>query len=404
MKENELLEIKGYSSYLCDINKGKIFKKPHLIKNQFGTFGQSKVFELKGTKKDGYIFGSFKNDDGIKIFTSFHRMIMMAHLGYDIPDGFIVDHNNTRRDDNRIDNLRLSSYSDNTKNISNRYVIEKIYLEYSDEELKNENFIDLSVLGFPFNLENNIRFISNLGRIKFFDKRKKCWRIHSPYFTSSEQRYPLISFNIKGKRYSYKWHMLVFKSFINPNIDFLDQINVIEHKDNNKLNCRLSNLELITRKENTIRYFKNFKKDVFDCYNQGQTKKYTKEDFEEMFDLFYNKNYTVKQLIEKYNHVRIEDILKGKTYKRQLPNHLFLLTPKFKEQSKINFQKAISKFYNSKPDYIRDTNTGKTYNSYQSIVNEGLASYGGLEKYFNKMKRNVDVSSSKYKNFIIFES
>lgn len=404
MEENGLLEIKGFSNYLCDINKGKIFRKPYTIENQFGTFGQSKMFELKGSKKDGYIFSAFKNDDGIKIFTSFHRMVMMSHLGCEIPDGFIVDHKNTRRDDNRIDNLRLSSYSDNTKNISNRYVIEKIYLEYSDEELKNEDFIDLSVLGFPFNLEDNTRFISNIGRIKFFDKREKCWKFHSPYFTSSEQRYPIISFNIKGKRYCYKWHMLVFKSFINPNIDFSDQINVIEHKDNNKLNCRLVNLELITRKENTIRYFTNFKKDTFDCTNQGQTKEYTEKDFEEMFYLFYNKNYTVKQLIDKYKHTRIENILKGKTYKLKIPNHLLLLTSKFKKQSKINYQKSISDFNKSRPDYIRDTNTGKTYNSYQSIVDEGLGSFGGLSKYFNKLKNNVDVSSSKYKNFIIFES
>lgn len=328
--EYKLKPIPGFSKYLAEIETGRIFKKGWNLYNQYGKCGYHNGFFINGCKDSGYIYGTFISDNNKKIYTSFHRLIMMSKIQTEIPKGYVVDHINNKRDDNRIENLRLSSYSDNTKNSSKTYVLKnKIFLQYSENEYKNEIFISLDKLGYPFNLEQNLRYISNLGRIKFYNRKTKNWEIKSPYLTSELQTYPSISFSIKRKRYNFKWHHLVWRAFENTNIDFTDNKFVINHIDNNQLNNRLSNLELITRYDNTLHYINNFKTEEIGNINQSQSKNYTEEDFREMFDLYYNQGWTFDKLIKKYNHTRLPNILKGKTYKKRIPSDLLLLTKKF---------------------------------------------------------------------------
>lgn len=63
-------------------------------------------------KKDGYVYVGFKN---AKIMA--HRIIWEMHNGK-IPEGMEIDHINHTRDDNRIENLRVVTHSENNRNIS----------------------------------------------------------------------------------------------------------------------------------------------------------------------------------------------------------------------------------------------------------------------------------------------
>ena len=126
-----MLEIPGFSSYLADMDNGRIFRKGWHVYNQFGKCGYQKGFFLNGYNHQGYLYGNFITDDNKNLYTSFHRLIMMAKIQSEIPEGFVVDHINNKRDDNRIENLRLSSSSENAKNISDTYVLEeKTFLSY----------------------------------------------------------------------------------------------------------------------------------------------------------------------------------------------------------------------------------------------------------------------------------
>ena len=48
-----------------------------------------------------------------------HRIVAMAFLGFDIDSKMIVKHKNENRIDNRVSNLRLMTYSENSINRSN---------------------------------------------------------------------------------------------------------------------------------------------------------------------------------------------------------------------------------------------------------------------------------------------
>lgn len=74
-------------------------------------FGEGIYLELNQTlKKDGYL--CFTCND--KTYSS-HRFIYECFNGL-IPDGLVIDHINTIRDDNRIENLRAVTTSENNRN------------------------------------------------------------------------------------------------------------------------------------------------------------------------------------------------------------------------------------------------------------------------------------------------
>ena len=75
--------------------------------------------------------------------------------------------------------------------------------------------------------------------------------------TVSAHGYRVITFSIKGKKINRYLHRLMSKYFL----DYDENSNlVINHKDGNKLNNSLSNLEIISSSENLIHaYNKNLK-------------------------------------------------------------------------------------------------------------------------------------------------
>lgn len=60
---------------------------------------------------NGYKLGSDSKGKRFRV----HRAIYETFIG-EIPDGYEIDHINTVRDDNRIDNLRAVTHAENTRN------------------------------------------------------------------------------------------------------------------------------------------------------------------------------------------------------------------------------------------------------------------------------------------------
>ena len=82
--------------------------------------------------------------------------------------------------------------------------------------------------------------ISNLGNVR----NKKTKRILKPFTTSNN--YLKVKLSKNNKQIDYFVHRLVAQAFI-PNPNNYPEVN---HKDENKLNNALSNLEFLTHKEN----------------------------------------------------------------------------------------------------------------------------------------------------------
>jgi hypothetical protein len=102
--------------------------------------------------------------------------------------------------------------------------------------------------------------ISNLGRVKSLDRyielkngtnRFVKGRVLKPSKHKTKPSYYNVILSNKGKRYSMSIHRLVAEHFI-PNKDGKPQVN---HKDGDKLNNKVNNLEWVTYSENTIHSF-----------------------------------------------------------------------------------------------------------------------------------------------------
>lgn len=87
--------------------------------------------------------------------------------------------------------------------------------------------------------------ISNMGRVKSFKYKKE--RILKPFITKNGYHCVRIGYPQKN----HYIHLLVAKMFLNHHS--IDRTIVCDHKDNDKNNNKLTNLQIITNRENTIK-------------------------------------------------------------------------------------------------------------------------------------------------------
>jgi hypothetical protein len=103
--------------------------------------------------------------------------------------------------------------------------------------------------------------ISSLGRVKSFINTRQniseTEKILKPYLNT--KKYPCVSLFKKN----YRIHRLVAEHFI-PNPKDLPQVN---HKDGNKTNNEIDNLEWVTNRENVIHFFKSQSPGVYQTPN-----------------------------------------------------------------------------------------------------------------------------------------
>lgn len=146
--------------------------------------------------------------------------------------------------------------------------------------------------------------ISNLGNV--WSKRRE--KQLKPCVNSSNyKKYVLSGKNVYA-------HRLVAEAFI-PNPNNLPEIN---HKDGNKWNNYVENLEWVTKSENALHAFENGLRtiDGYTRYKVAQTAhRFSTKDIEDIKILFED-GYSKKEIAEKYNCANsvICNILNGNTY------------------------------------------------------------------------------------------
>lgn len=125
---DQLKEIKGYSRYLVDLKRGRIFNK---LRNKWIVSNPNHL---------GYCYASLQSDNGEYTVKGVHQWVMIAALdGFDFPKlGLEVDHRNCEdRSNNSFTNLQLLS---RTQNLAKRKNMKPIKRLNQDEvnELRND--------------------------------------------------------------------------------------------------------------------------------------------------------------------------------------------------------------------------------------------------------------------------
>jgi hypothetical protein len=106
----QMKEINGFTGYYIDTD-GRVFTEKKGIRNLKG-----ELRELKPSKKKtGYLYTNIYWGKKLTERASLriHRVVYETFIGI-IPEGFVVDHINDIKSDNRLENLQLLTPKDNT--------------------------------------------------------------------------------------------------------------------------------------------------------------------------------------------------------------------------------------------------------------------------------------------------
>lgn len=201
----------------------------------------------KGTIRNGYKWFDLRWNNK-KYAKSQHRLL--AEYFIDNPNNFeYVHHKNNNRLDNRLENLQWMNSSENNKK-ENKLLKLKDHKDYLDYDLSQEEWKTF---------RNTRYMISNLGRVKNAQTNK----ILQGKITDSGYREYCLTFN--NKKHSLRAHKLVWEVW------FGTKQNIINHKNGNKLDNRINNLENISNQENIIKAVyetKTFKFKQTACYDK----------------------------------------------------------------------------------------------------------------------------------------
>jgi hypothetical protein len=202
-----------------------------------------------------------------------HKLVADAFLG-SVPEGFVINHKNQDKLDNRLENLEIVSRRENA--------IQWAQPSRSDEAGRKRN----GYCGRGHKLQGDRTYCNECRRFKgsgheFQPPQNTEWRnsIVEGYLISSDGRlwsqktlrlirtginkpgYSYANLRTAGKTKPFAIHRLVAETFLQT----LKPCNVIDHKDGNKLNNSVDNLLICSRSENT----KAFRNRVRSLKNHG---------------------------------------------------------------------------------------------------------------------------------------
>ena len=221
-------------------------EKRIIINGQETNYVINELGEVKNLNTNKILKGSYNragyqyirisvNGEKYRFYT--HRKVAELFVpGYQ--EGFIANHINGNKLDNRAENLEWISQSDNVKHAHETGLIKsRTQTEYysEDKDLENEIWKDIKDFdGYK---------ISNYGRIISYKRGKPIFL--KPVLTNG---YLKVTLSKNGVTHNFLMHHLVYTTFTEDTIDF--SIYCIDHKDNNALNNQLNNLRKVTRSEN----------------------------------------------------------------------------------------------------------------------------------------------------------
>lgn len=225
---------------------------------------------IKIMKHTGYVRNTLIQDDNKPKSFSIHRLVAITFL--ENPKNYkIVDHINNIKHDNKISNLRWANSQQNAINRIGKSTAWKKQIEQIENEkvIKSWNSIReaIDTLKFPsiakyvdkqkiyngfywksknieidneiwkeLNVNNKIISVSNMGRVKTINGSITVGTIRNGYLVITVCKKP------------YYVHRLVCSSFKNIS---LDNIEVVDHVDNNRQNNKIENLNITTLKKNS---------------------------------------------------------------------------------------------------------------------------------------------------------
>ncbi len=182
---------------------------------------------LKGTILHSYRYINFRWN-GKQKNKSVHRLVAEAFIPN--PDNLpFVHHIDANRLNNHVDNLAWVSEQENRKEA----FMPSGYKKYDNKEIENEEWRTF---------RDSVYQVSNLGRVKN-TKTNKILKGNK-----ADCGYMRVDIQLpKQKRRKFLIHQLVYECFISTEYD------VINHKDGNKTNNKVENLESVSHKENLLK-------------------------------------------------------------------------------------------------------------------------------------------------------
>lgn len=182
----------------------------------------------------GYSYIGVTNNNGKNKTKYVHQLVMMAFNGPYPSKNHVIHHKDGNKTNNNINNLEYTTIKQNNILAGNPIRLK------NGTPYKKIPFIPLDGEKWK-NIPNSNNQISNLGRVRRHIKKDNKYYIRTQYYNT--QGYKQITI---GKK-CYRIHTLVANAFIgNPPT----KKHIINHKDGNKENNNVNNLEWATHAEN----------------------------------------------------------------------------------------------------------------------------------------------------------
>ena len=266
---------------------------------------------LLNVSDDGYLQFNLCNNGEQKLVRT-HIIVAQHFVENPKPNEFwIVDHIDTNRLNCNSNNLCWTNRSGNNNNRGkNSEYPERDRIEYSEEELLTEEWVDATTI--IDNLKDKDYFmVSSLGRVRYFKSNGNYKKLVTVSLkkTHSPKKYPRTSVRVNDSKFDFYIHLLVSKCFLGDTPHGM----LVDHKDSDRNNPRLSNLQFLTPKENS---------DKGDNKNQPKgssnvCSKLTIDDLFRIYDMFFVNKINKKEIQGKFNVslATICNVLNLKSYK-----------------------------------------------------------------------------------------